>query len=74
MATSYHVFVYIPFDHHAISFSDRHHKDLVEIVPKPHNLCVIFTTAAQKLQDAFVMSLQVPYDYFKSLRSFLGPN
>ena len=34
---------------------------------------VIITSLAQKSHDACLMSLRVPYDYLKSLRSFFGP-
>ena len=35
---------------------------------------VIFMTSPQKSNDASAMSLRVPYDYLKSLLSFLCPN
>ena len=47
--------------------------ELVEIVRKPYSHRVIFTTSAQKSYNAHAMSLRVPYDYLKSLRSVLGP-
>ena len=50
------------------------YRNLAEIVRKPHSLRVIFTTSAQKSYDARAMSLPVPYNYLKSLPSFLGPN
>ena len=52
---------------------DGPYRDIAKIVWKPHSHRVIFTTSAQKSRDIRAMSLQVPYDYLRSLRSFLTP-
>ena len=69
MAASYDISVYIVYDHHVISFSNRPGQ---EIVRKP-NCCVIIITFTQKSHDPLAISLQVPYDYLKSIQSFYGP-
>ena len=79
MALCYDVCVYILYYHRAISFGNRPGQSLqipcVDRTETTQPFCshrVIFTPSAQKLHDARGMSLRVPYDYLKSLRSFLG--
>ena len=67
-------FFTITFRFLSVSDWDSPHRDLAEIVRKQHSHHVIFMTSAQKSHDARAMSLQAPYDYLKSLQSFLGPN
>ena len=55
----------------SVTERDSPYRDLAEIVQKLHCHRVIFAISAQKSYDARAMSLRVPYDYPKSLQSFL---
>ena len=73
MALSYNICVYILYDHPGfLSAIERGspYRDFAEIVQKPHSHRAIFTISVQKSHNAPVMSMQAPYDYLKSLRSF----
>ena len=77
MALSYDVYIYILYDHPGFLSATEQgspYRDLAEIVHvrTPHSHSAIFTSV-QKSHDAPAMSMRVPYDYLKSLQSFLGP-
>ena len=75
MALSYDVCVYILYDHPgflSVAVQGSPYRDFAEIVRKPHSHSTIFTISVQKSHGAPVMSMWAPYDYLKSLRSFLG--
>ena len=77
MALSYDVCVYIHNDHPGfLSATEREspYRDFAEVVQKPQSLSAIFMISVPKSHDAPAMSMWAPYNYLKSLRSYLGPN
>ena len=72
-ALSYDVGVYILYDYPGIlSAAERGspYRDFAEIVRKLHSHSAIYTISVHKSHDAPAMSMQAPYDYLKSLRSY----